>query len=88
MLPLKTISVSVRSLDTLHSPLGDGEAIQGCAIRAGDDMKTVGVISGHSMEVCNDRSLAVVIIDVAAQDGEVEGRVALVELVSVPRKPP
>ncbi len=44
----------------------------------GDNVITVGGITGHGSEVGNDRRLAVVIVNVAAQDGDVGRGVSLV----------
>jgi hypothetical protein len=77
---------------TIRLPGGDGEAVQhGGAIRrpvAGDDV--IGVRPGDIGRVC-DHAIGVgevVLVNIAAQDGDVGRPVALSRAVSVPAKPP
>ena len=65
---------------------GDSETIQGCTGYTYNDLITVAGIAGHTVEVSDDRRLAVVAVYVAAEDGQVGLSVALLALCFRPGK--
>ena len=75
----ETIVHPAAAINTIGKACRNGEAIQqGCAACVGDHMDTIGGIASHGCEVGNDWRLAVVIVDIPTQDGDVGCWVALV----------